>query len=130
MGTRLPVAAHLRTRHPFPIRVVVSALRALADDLDTIDSGGSIHLAERVAWVRKSVENAEAWLYLLHTVCDRAGLSGTQARELAQQYQNVMTTRRTPVRPFTAGGRRTAPPLPPRMVDPARPAARRQVDEG
>lgn len=128
MPARLPVASKLRTRNPFPIRVVVSALRALADDLDDIQAGHSIHLTERVQWVRKSVEQAEAWLFLLHIVCDKASFTPAQARELADQYQSVMTTRRTPIRRFTAGGPRTAPPLPSMPMDTPKARHRKEVD--
>lgn len=112
MPARRPIAPLLRSQQPFPIRAVVASLRALADDLTDIRNGRSIHLTERVTWVRKSVENAEAWLYLLHIVCDRAGLTPEDARTLADQYQSVMTTRRTPVRRYTAGGPRIAQTLP------------------
>lgn len=112
MAPSVPVALSLRSRQPFPIRAVVAALHALADDLDDIAAGKKIDLSERVKWVRKSVANAEAWLYLLHVVCDRAPLDATDIRALAQSYQSVMTTRRRPVRRFTAGAPRTAPPLP------------------
>lgn len=128
MPARLPVASKLRTRNPFPIRVVVSALRALADDLTDIEAGKTIHLTERVQWVRKSVQQAEAWLALLHIVCDRAGFTAQDARELANQYQSVMTTRRTPIRRFTAGGARTSPLLPTMPMDVAKAKHRKEVD--
>lgn len=128
MPASKPVALQLRSRRPFPIRDVVAALRALADDLDDIRAGKTIHLTERVNWVRKSVDNAEAWLYLLHVVCDRDGLTGDDMRELANQYQSVMTTRRRPVRRFTASGRRVAPPLPALPLDIVQRPPQREVD--
>jgi hypothetical protein len=123
-----PVALSLRSRQAFPIRSVVAALRALADDLADIAAGKSIHLAERVTWVRKSVDNAEAWLYVLHIVCDRAGLTEADLRTLADQYQSVMTTRRQPVRSFTAGRRRTAPALPELPMELRQRPPKREVD--
>lgn len=128
MAPKVPVALSLRSRQPFPIRAVVAALHALADDMDDIAAGKTVDLSERVKWVRKSVENAEAWLYLLHVVCDRSPLDGADLRTLAQQYQSVMTTRRTPVRRLTAGARRTAPPLPILPVDLTVKPAPREVD--
>lgn len=129
MPARIPVALSLRTRRPFPIRVVASALRALADDLADIAAGKSIHLSERVRWVRKNEEQAEAWLYLLHVICDRAGITPADCRTLADQYQSVMPTRRTPVRKFTAGGPRLSPPLPQLPIELQQQPPRREVDQ-
>lgn len=129
MPARLPVALSLRTRRPFPIRVVVSALRSLADDLADIAAGRSIHLSERVKWLRKNDEQAEAWLYLLHIVCDKANLTPEDCRKLANQYQSVMRTRRTPVRKFTAGGPRLSPALPMLPVELTQRPPRREVDQ-
>lgn len=129
MPARKPIALSLRSRQPFPIRAVVAALRALADDIDDIRAGHSIHLTERVVWVRKSVENAEAWLYLLHIVCDRVQLDPDEIRELARQYQSVTTTRRTPVRKLTAGSARKSPPLPMFPVELKHKPAGREVDQ-
>lgn len=129
MTARKPVTLSLRSRQPFPIRAVVAALRALATDLDDIAAGKSIHLGERVTWVRKNVDNAEAWLYLLHVVCDRADVTAEDMRTLADQYQSVMTTRRTPVRSFTAGGRRLSPPLPQLPVELTQRPPQKEVDQ-
>jgi hypothetical protein len=128
MAPKVPVALSLRSRQPFPIRAVVAALHALADDLDDIAAGKKVDLSERVKWVRKDVANAEAWLYLLHVVCDRSPLDGTDLRELAVSYQSVMATRRTPVRRLTAGAPRTAPPLPMLPVELKRKPSTKEVD--
>jgi len=128
MAPRVPVALSLKSRQPFPIRAVVTALHALADDLADIKAGKKIDLSERVKWVRKSVENAEAWLYLLHVVCDRAALNSVDMHALAEDYQRVMATRRTPVRRFTTGGPRTAPPLPMLPMELRHKATPREVD--
>lgn len=128
MSARIPIALSLRTRRPFPIRVVVSALRSLADDLAEIAAGNSIHLSERVKWVRKTDEQAEAWLYVLHMVCDRAGLTPQDCRDLADQYQSVMVTRRQPVRKLTPGGPRLAPALPMLPIEIKQRPPMREVD--
>lgn len=128
MPARIPVTLSLRTRRPFPIRFVVSALRSLADDLADIAAGKSIHLSERVKWVRKNQEQAEAWLYLLHVICDRAGITPEDCLALANQYQSVMTTRRQPVRRFTAGGPRLSPALPQLPIELHQRPPMREVD--
>lgn len=113
--TRRAIAHYLRSPRRFPIRGVVAALRALADDVDTIASGTPIWAKERVDWLRKSEVNAHEWWLMLHIVLDRTGLSGADLRELADQYASVMATRRTPIRKITASGARIAPLLPPAL---------------
>lgn len=115
---------------PFPIRRVVGVLMSLADDFDRMLGGGRVLLLQRVRWIKASEANAEALLYACYILLNQADYTPTKLRALAVDYQRVMTTRRTPVRPGFTTGARQAPPLPQRPMFHVKPPVSNPGDQG
>lgn len=130
MAQQPPALLRIRSLRPFHTRGVVAVLQALADDLARIRSGGTIRLSERVKEVRKTEQTAETWLWVLHIVLQRSGLSAADLEDLARQYRDLMSTRQQPIKSLTRSGPRPAPRSLMFPMEIKEPPARRPMDQG
>lgn len=103
--------ARIQSSHPIPTGQMVDALATLEADMRMAVAGRSIPIDQWIQWARKDRANTDALLRVLFLTVAACGLSADTVAKLRNDFKNVSTVRRRPIRPIRETGPRESPRL-------------------